>query len=67
MTTTYNDSKKADQVREVETYVTLFDVEAGEEVIAFTTSGGAGKTDGTVSVIVSRIVAGLQCYGEDCV
>lgn len=66
-TTAYNDGQKPDQVRGISAYVTLLDAKGGQEVMAFTTSGRAGSTDGTVSSIVSRIVAGLQCYGEDCV
>lgn len=65
--TSYADSKAPEQLRHVFAYVSLEPTDGGEDVVAFKTSGAAGQTENTVSVVMWRIIDGLQCYGEDCV
>ncbi len=58
--------KLPDQVREIAVYTTLADQKSGSEVVAFRAEGADGRTDATVTRIVDRIIAGVNCYGEDC-
>lgn len=59
-------TKVPDQVRRIKVYTTLAEQSNGREVLAFRAEGADGRTDNTVTAIVDRIIAGVNCYGEDC-
>lgn len=59
-------AKLPDQVLSVKVYTKLEEQTGGREVLAFRADGGRTRTDGTVTAIAERIIAGVNCYGEDC-
>lgn len=63
----YREIQAPEQLRALVSYITLHDIETGHDVLAFKMSAEAGQTEATTTSAVSRIVAGVRCFGEDCV
>lgn len=62
-----NAQREPDEIRRTGAYVTLLDAGSGQKVMAFKASAKGDYTDETIGRLVSRIMAGLQCYGEECI